>query len=228
MSQDSPSQRCPQSTPTVSEAWSDERLPASYRAWRDEEKRQLLLALNPDDHVVDYGCGDGRIIPALLARCGSYCGCDIDPTSLALAKRNSSSFGSHVTLEQADCLAFAEAAQTRWFSFACCLGNTIASLPYPVDELLRNFAGSVSREVAVCVIAKGTLDLRLEYYRGLGAPFRVDPATETISSAVWGDTKAFSVAELEELSSKAGCAAPRISRVGDLGLMLWLPGRKPS
>ena len=47
-----------------------------------------LAAVGPGDHVVDLGCGDGRILVAAARRGASGYGVDIDPARIAEARSN--------------------------------------------------------------------------------------------------------------------------------------------
>lgn len=47
----------------------------------------LLERVERVDFVLDFGCGPGRLTPALRQRCGTYVGVDLVPASIELAEK---------------------------------------------------------------------------------------------------------------------------------------------
>lgn len=201
-------------------AWNDHALPLEYQEWRANELRAFQSLPLEGKSVLDYCCGDGRIINVLLGQITTYAGCDIDEASISKAKQRTRQDSSRVAIQKMDWREYAENFKEEPCDIVCCLGNTSAALPQSLSEQLQIMKETAREFLFISVIAKGTLNIRLKYYDQLQLPYTVDSKTETIHSPIWGASGAFSQSETLLAAQKVGLQKVRIVPVKPLGFAL--------
>lgn len=74
--------------PTRAVIYQDKSLDLAER--RDKAEKELLyplLQLKSTDNVLDAGCGTGRWAESIIPVCGSYCGVDVSPGLIQIARQ---------------------------------------------------------------------------------------------------------------------------------------------
>lgn len=62
----------------------------------DGEAFLELLSPKPDDSVLEIGCGTGRLAARVAPLVGSFCGIDLSPKTVAVAKKHLDRFGAEL------------------------------------------------------------------------------------------------------------------------------------
>jgi ubiquinone/menaquinone biosynthesis C-methylase UbiE len=99
----------------------DSTPPAAYWNHNVHHERFILAAVPPGcTAALEVGCGDGRMLRALAARCGEVTGIDSDARMISLARRNCAG-ERNVSLIERDFMA--QPFSKESFDFAC--ANTV-------------------------------------------------------------------------------------------------------
>jgi SAM-dependent methyltransferase len=195
-------------------------MPAAYLEWRRSEQVILVEYIRTGDYVADYCCGDGRLIPVIVEKASRLEGCDNDVDAIERARTIATAFDERVKLVRCDFMSFSPKNGLRRPDISICLGNSLAALPYSLTDALAYMAQHAEREVFASVIRKGTLEIRKNYYDGLGIPYTFDVHTEVFNSPIWGDSRAYSRNELEMACLQVGFNSFEIKPVGQLGFIV--------
>jgi len=108
--------------------------PLRVQRYLDEEVRFVCSRLNPDDWVLELGCGYGRVLPALARCAGRVIGIDNSPGSLRFGmKQLSASPDVYLACMDATRLAFRDDS----FDVVVCIQNGVSAFHVDPRRLFR-------------------------------------------------------------------------------------------
>jgi SAM-dependent methyltransferase len=124
----------------------------------------ILAAVPPGcGTALEVGCGDGRLLRALAARCREVTGIDADPSMISLARRNCAGEGNVSVIER-DFMA--QPFSNESFDFAC--ANTVLHhMDFPAA--LRALRDLVRPDGTIAVVGLGRDTLPADLPRALVA-----------------------------------------------------------
>ncbi len=108
--------------------------PPRVRQYLDAELNYVLEKVQPDDLVLELGCGYGRIIPEIARKAQWVVGIDISHESLLLGRKMIDGI-SHCSLVEmnATCLAFSD----QVFDLTICIQNGISAFHVDQRDLIQ-------------------------------------------------------------------------------------------
>ncbi len=188
-----------------------ESLPPPYQEWMDAEEKLVARLIPKNATVLDAGCGRGRIIPVLAPVVSQLTAVDRDSEAVSLSATVAAAY-QNVMVQMLD---FTAPRGARKFSHAICMGNTLGALED--DKEAVKALALQAQTIILSVIRKGTLPLRKQYYATLGVAHSTD-ADETIRSALWGISRAYSISDLDALVKPTGLKICEQGAVASLGI----------
>ena len=180
----------------INDALDTNSWPVEFRQYLQEETS--LVQRVSSGKVLDVGCGKGRLIHLIADKVESYTGIDVNEKVLVEAKKVAEPY-SNVDLIKQDARDMVSLFGEKSFETVLCLFNTIGSMP-DSQKVLEQISRVSGKKVLITLAAKGKLNRRIKYYQALGIEYYVNYETETITSQVWGDSRAYSFADLEEIA----------------------------
>jgi len=170
--------------------------PVEFRQYLQEEV--ILVERVSSGRVLDVGCGKGRVIQLIADKVESYTGVDVDEKVLENARKVAKSY-SNATLVNKDARDIVSLFGEKYFDTVLCLFNTIGAMPEP-KKVLEQISKVSKKKILITLAAKGQLNRRIKYYQALEIEYSVNDKTETITSHVWGESKAYSFTDLEKIA----------------------------
>jgi len=134
----------------------------------EAEIRHVQEQLDPDDAVLELGCGYGRVAVRLAETAHRVVGIDNAPENVALARRL---YGANPRCEFLEMDAMAMSFEGRRFDEVVCVQNGICAFGVDKGELLRS-ALAVTRpggRLLFSTYAEGFWDDRLEWFEAQAA-----------------------------------------------------------
>lgn len=136
--------------------------------------RRELRRANPLTSVLDFGCGTGRFIEMLAARCANVVAVDKEPSMIEAARRYAGGFGAKIVCSEPAKLPF----DTATFDFTLCSSvlcvTMKALLPEIVCELARVTRPGGTLLLLERVCDDDDLPMSLYYYALARAGFTVE------------------------------------------------------
>lgn len=185
--------------------------PEIYQRYLSKEINAVVGFLENSGKVLDVGCGTGRIIPIVSPLVEEYTGIDIKPDYIKTAKKLTKEH-DNVQIEKLDALELSKKFKENTFDKSICIWNTIGCVKD--DKLvIQEIAKVTKKEFFFSVIAKGTLELRKEYYEKLNIDYEIDKEKEEIHSKEWCISKAYSREDILKLVEGTGFKIKTIDKV---------------
>ncbi len=178
------------------------KYPQIYQDYLQHEEESVKNFLSGVSSVLDIGCGTGRIISSIMPFIKSYVGIDINKEYLAIAQKAAQRV-DNVKIVELNAEDLSKDFTKKMFDVSISLWNTIGCLP-DEKKVIKEVAKVTKEKFFFTVLAKGSLDMRKEYYSSLNIDCRIDETTETIYSEEWGLSRAYSKEEIYELLCDTG------------------------
>mgnify|MGYP001565071644 FL=1 len=184
-----------------------EKYPKKFQVYLKEEIKILKNFVKENNKVLDVGCGTGRAIPEISPLVSRYVGIDIDEKYLSEAKKTSKAF-DNVKIIKLNVENLSKMFKENEFDKSFCLFNTISCFK-DYNKALKEIHKVTKDKFYFSVCAKGSKDLRQEYYDSIGVKVKFDK-NETSYSSAWGEVKAFSKEEIKLVLEKVGFKIEKI------------------
>lgn len=173
----------------IQKNWADNVMPQSFLRWREDEA-QVLYDLTYQENIVDFCCGDAKILKTIKHQVRSYLGVDYDETSIVSAQKEAAGFNNIMFSPPVDYKAFIDHHLLDYLTdgqtyFGLSIGNAIGPLNKPSVFHVLNKASKMDK-FFLSTLKKGNLDLRIEYYNNIGDSYDIDYDNEIIYSKTWG------------------------------------------
>lgn len=191
-----------------------------YRNYLKAESKVLKGFVKKGRSLIEVGCGTGRVIPIVAPLVRHYVGVDIDLASLEQANETAERYGN-VEIFQLDAVNLSKRFRANEFDLAIMPWNVLNVVKQPLKSLKEVYRVT-KRGAFVTVPQRGTLAKRLGYYRRLKIRCRIDKKTETIYSAEWGASRAYSKSGIRSLCERAGFRVQSIKDIRGLGYCVLL------
>ncbi len=212
--------------------WDDSHLTESQKKWMQSEAEIIDIVVSTlgaaQVKVGDVGCGNARFLRKLTALPAEYIGFDNDPVTIAGARK---SFEMNANVQFPDAEDYREGLprytdEHGKVDLLLCLGNTLGTLGGDrLEHIKKMFAHT---DVLVVSVVENKTDVslkRLEYYGKNGYDCHICWNTGTITSKEWGESYAWSKAQLSEIADRMraeGADAAELFTAPPLGSVLVL------
>lgn len=191
----------------IKEAVNTKKFPEAFIESFDRENKLLSKLIFGD--VLDIGCADSRILPFMVENIDSYTGVEIDKGIYKRAVKTCSKF-KNAKVFLGDAVNFLKDTK-RKYDWIIIAWGTLFCVDNP--DVLLSLVSKNAENVYISLNAKGAAKERLQYYKNIGEEVSIDKE-ETISSSVWGEQRAFSLPELENIEKKLGFELIKRGRLG--------------
>jgi SAM-dependent methyltransferase len=213
-------------------AWDDRHLTQHQKNWMQSEAEVIDVIVTTlgaaQVKVGDVGCGNARFLRKLTALPGEYIGFDNDPVTVAGARK---SFEMNANVQFPDAEDYREGLprytdEHGKMDLLLCLGNTLGTLGGErLEHIKTMFTHTDVLVVSVVESKRDVTHKRLEYYGNNGYDCHICWDTGTITSKEWGQSYAWSKAQLSEIADSMraeGAGAAEVFTAPPLGLVLVL------
>jgi SAM-dependent methyltransferase len=169
--------------------------------------------------LLDVGCGNCRLLPFVYAASDRYIGIDSDKKIVAEQKKILRKKYPKAMCILGDAKKLGYYIKPKSADVSVCLWNTLHCIGEE-SQVLKQMLATTKDIVIVTLVAKGakSFNARLKYYRKFGIDFKVDKEKQTFFSDVWGESKAHTVQDIEELAKKTGACLIKKGKLGSLGV----------
>lgn len=154
--------------------------PPRVRQYLDAEIEHILGFVSPSHHVLELGCGYGRVLERLLGTTNYVVGIDVSYESLLYAKQTINRRGLHLVMMDAGRLSFAP----NKFDIVVCIQNGISAFKVDTKILVRECM-RVTKKGGLCLFSTYSerfWDKRLDW-------FRLQSEEGLIGEIDWNQTK---------------------------------------
>lgn len=196
------------------------------KVYQEVLAKELAFAskfVSGSDSVLDIGCGNGRIVEKVAPSVGKYIGVDIDRGYISEAMEKFKSI-KNAKFMVVDCVDLDKVFEKGEFQKAVALWNTMACVKDD-KKCLQQIASVISEGLFFTVNMKGTLAIREKYYKDMGIIYSVDRKSESISSELWNQTRAYSMSEIKDLIKASGLKLQKIDKIRNVLYAVYLNKR---
>jgi len=199
------------------------KYPQEYKDYVKEEGKIILdlLSKEKDFKLLDVGCGSDMHIEQIVKLPKEYIGIDLDDLFIYEAKDKIK--GNKTTkILKLDAHKLSENYRKNHFDISIALWNALGSMG---DEAhwLNEVAKVTKGKIILSLVQKGHIEIREKYYQDMNSTYLVmDDGKETISSPIWGYSRAFSKEDIENYAKLAKLKVEKfipLSKIGFLAIL---------
>jgi SAM-dependent methyltransferase len=144
--------------------------------------------------VLDLGCGVCRPLKHISPVIKSYTGVEINKE---LCKLNRKIF-KNIKIINIDANLIDTIFKPNSYDLILCLWDTLSLLNY--KKTINNIKVISKNQIYISLVSKGCLKDRINYYKKLNVKYKVNYLNETITSEVWGKSKAYNQKDIIKIA----------------------------
>jgi len=198
-----------------------EKYPKDYKDYILEEEKQILKLIEGTKRLLDVGCGSNFSIYEIAKKVKEYVGIDQDSSMLYEAKDKTSKL-KNCKIQKLDVHQLSKNYPENYFDDAIAVLNALGCMG---DELhwLNEVSKVTKNRIILSLVEKGHLEKRIKYYEDLNSSYIVmTDGKETISSPLWGYSRAFSKEDIENYAKQTGLKVDQYTQLAKIGLLVVL------
>jgi ubiquinone/menaquinone biosynthesis C-methylase UbiE len=195
-----------------------DKYPQAYKDYIHQEEKEVLKLLPDNCKLLDVGCGSDMAIEKVVKKAKEFVGVDCDEIMVYEAKDKLGKI-KNVKVLKLDVHQLSKNFPKHHFDYAIAMWNAIGSMgdeQHWLDEVAKVTKG----KIILSVVEKGHIEDRINYYEDMNSTYVVmEDGKETISSPLWGYSRAFSREDLEKYAKNSGLKVEKFIPLAKIGLL---------
>jgi len=193
------------------------KFPLEYQNYFRQETD--LIRNNIYGKVLDIGCGNVRVLPHIYNQCQKYIGIDIDENIVKSQQKIIKNNYPDAEIKMVNAKSLAKYFNANEVDISLCLWNTL-HLIGDENQILNNISNITKDKIIITLVAKNnkSFEARKNYYNSFGIEHSIDKQSQTFYSKVWGESKAYTLSDLDNLSKESKIPLIKKGKIGYIGI----------
>jgi len=198
-----------------------DKYPQAYKDYIHQEEKEVLKLLPDNCKLLDVGCGSDMAIENMAKKAKEFVGVDCDDIMVYEAKDKLGKMKNTKVLKL-DVHTLSKNYPKNHFDYSIAMWNAFGSMG-DEQHFLDEVAKVTKEKIFLSVVEKGHIEDRIQYYEDMNSTYVVmDDGKETISSPLWGYSRAFSHEDIEKYAKASNLKVEKfipLTKIGFLAIL---------